>query len=352
MATCRYAESGFFIGPDRITSPCCGINRGQHTSTFTSIDQFNTDPNIVEIRKLSSEDRVFDHPACSKECLRREERNLPSMRMRGDKLISSGSTGRVKRLDISFGNTCNLDCVMCRPEFSSKWNVTLGSMPDDLRTEVDKNIIPNTVMSYEQIDEILHKQGSTLESVVIKGGEPLYDKRARYFIEKLSDINTDVNLNVTSNCTIINYDFLNKFKHVSITASIDGIFNMYEYIRGIDFNIVDKNIKELGKMDNINLGMQFTASKFNFHKVKDTLDYFINAGDITRFQVDMAGEPWITPCLWGEERFYEICSTTEYTANWKYKQPLVNGSTENAIKLHERYKEFWNKQRGMKWEDL
>ena len=193
-------------------------------------------------------------------CQKKEKpMGLTSMRKKGDILISPSSSNypfHIKRLDISFGNTCNLDCVMCRPDFSSKWNKVVETMPDDIKRGTEKKLVKNTTMTYDQIDTILDKVGKKLESIVIKGGEPLYDKKAQYFLNKLSDINPN-------------------------------------------------------------------------------------------FQVDYAFENYLSPFLLGKKNYIKIAQSNPYTKGWKYKKP-----SKQHYKLHENYKQFWNKHRGMDWDNI
>ena len=233
---CRYAESGFYIGADQVASPCCAMARGKYVFPYESIDQFLNQEIILDIRKANKNGTILEHPACGP-CAYREKYVGGSMRQRSSEYISKSNTDeyKLKRLDIAFSNTCNLDCVMCRPEFSSKWNASMKDMPNELKSGMGRTTVKNQSLSYEQIDEILDKVGNTLESVILKGGEPLYDKKSHYFLSKLAKINPNIDLNITSNCTVVDQDFLSKFKRVHICASIDGIYEIYEYIRGFDF---------------------------------------------------------------------------------------------------------------------
>ena len=350
MAKCRYAESGFYISPQQIASPCCSIwSDDNWTSPFESVDQFYTDPKILDIRKASIENRILDHPACIA-CAKKEKQQVRSMRTRGDKLISPNKPNykfQLKRLDISFGNTCNLDCAMCRPDYSSKWNKIIETMPDDVKTGTGKKLVKNSTMTYDQIDTILDKVGKTLESIVIKGGEPLYDKKAQYFLNKLADINPNVTLAITSNCTVINQDFLSKFKRLNITASIDGIFEIYEYIRGTNFATIESNLKKLSQMDNIGLGIAFTASVFNFHVLPQSINFWKDDIGIQKFQVDYVQEPWLAPFLVGKKDYKQISQSNPYTRSWRFIEPL-----KEHYELHEKFKQFWNKHRGMDWDNI
>ena len=346
MSTCRFAENGFYISPQQTVSPCCSIwSDVNWSSPFESVDQFFTNPKILDIRKASIENRILDHPACIV-CQTKENQQSRSMRTRGDRLISSSSSNHIKRLDISFGNTCNLDCVMCRPDFSSKWNKVVETMPDDIKRGTEKKLVKNTTMTYDQIDTILDKVGKKLESIVIKGGEPLYDKKAQYFLNKLSDINPNVELSITSNCTIINQEFLSKFKRLYITASVDGIFEIYEYIRGTNFSTITSNLQKLSQMDNVNVQIAFTASVFNFLILPQSINYWKNIG-IENFQVDYAQEKYLSPFLLGKKNYIKIAQSNPYTEGWKFKKPL-----KEHYELHENYKQFWNKHRGMDWDNI
>jgi len=346
---CRYAENGFFIAPNGVVSPCCSISTGEWTSELISVDQFHTESKILDIRRSSKENNILNHPAC-KNCLKKEKLGQRSMRKVAEKVISYTSlktTGdRLKRLDISFSNTCNLDCVMCRPEYSSKWIQLLEKMPDDLKIKTYRNNIKNHYLTYEQIDEIIDKVGKTLESVSIKGGEPLYDKRAIYFLKKLVDVNPYTKVSFTSNCTVIDFDLLSKFKDIHITASVDGIHEIYEYIRGTNFATVSSNIKKLSQMDNVSVKIAYTASVFNFEIFPQSVKYWENIG-IKNIGIDFVMEPWISPHLVGGKKFKRVQKQTHYLKNWKFLQ-----ISDKDYKLHEEYKQFWNSHRKMDWDSI
>jgi len=345
---CRYAESGFYIAAHQVASPCCSIDTGEYVFPYESIDQFLDQKILLDLREASKKGHILNHPACA-DCVYNERRSLTSTRHKGLKTISKSNPGehKLKRLDIAFGNTCNLDCVMCSPEFSSKYNAAMKDMPNELKSGMGRTTLKNHTLSYEKIDEILDKVGNTLESVILKGGEPLYDKKAQYFLNKLVDINPNVKLEIISNCTIINQEFLSKFKNITITASIDGIYEIYEYIRGFDFKILDNNIEKLIRMENVTVRIIVTVSKYNFAIVPQTIDYWKNKGGIEKVNLQMAREPWNTPFLVGEETFRKISKKRPPTKRWKWEMPRAN-----AHELHEIHKTFWNSRRGMDWDSI
>lgn len=345
---CRYAESGLYISANKRLSPCCAIFSHEDTIEFSNIKQ-EAEEYIQNFRKLSYKNSIENHPLCKK-CIDVESQGFTSQRLRGQRVISPNRKYQyqkiIKRLDISFSNTCNLDCVMCRPIYSSKWNNIAEKMPHSLQSGTGITSIKNKFMDYDTIDDIITKHGKTLESVAIKGGEVFYDKRAKYFLEKLADVNPDIKIDITTNATVLDFDLIKKFKKISLTCSVDGIHEIYEYIRGYDFKIIDDNLERLKKMENVSLWIAITVSYFNFHILPQTIKYFYQK-DIKNVQVDSVREPWISPSLYSKKQFKRICKESPIMLKWK-RQELPN----NTYEVHEDYKKFWNEHRNMDWDTI
>lgn len=336
---CNYPNSGLFISPMGSVSPCCAIIYGEK---FNSIEQFYSDDFFKSIRESNDKGKILDHPACIN-CKTNFEKSQTSQLDRSKKILPETNHIKIRRLDISFGNTCNLDCVMCTSYYSSKWNKVVEAMPKEIRRFKNEPGMYFS-MSYEQIDNIIESCGSSLESVIIKGGEPFYDKKTIYFLDKLSDINPNVRLNIVSNCTIINEDILKKFKNLYVVASVDGIFEIYEYVRGFNFSEVEENIDRILSYKK-GLVLNFTASAYNFAIWPKFYEYFKNKG--INSVIQFANEKYLTASHLGETIFQETVAKSPIKIN-----PTFQQLTEQDKNNFKTYTKFMNKWRDMKWEEI
>jgi hypothetical protein len=87
-------------------------------------------------------------------------------------------------------------------------------------------------------------------------------------------------LGITKGRTI--YDYWPHFRSIAVNVSLDGIHDVYNYIRGNgDFNQVEENIKEIKKIPNVSRVVgAFTAQAGNILQAAECIDYFINKMDI------------------------------------------------------------------------
>tara|TARA_B100001093_G_scaffold118873_1_gene111438 strand:+ start:2945 stop:3979 length:1035 start_codon:yes stop_codon:yes gene_type:complete len=337
---CNYPNSGLYISSMGNVSPCCAIIHG---ITFENVDQFYSNNFFTSIRENNNNNKILDHPAC-KTCKINLDNSQISQLDRSKKILKETSDVKIRRLDIAFSNTCNLDCVMCTNFYSSKWNKVIESMPEEIQKFTNKSTGMYFSMSYEQIDNIIESCGSSLESIIIKGGEPFYDKKTIYFLDKLSDINPNVRLSIVSNCTIINEDILKKFKNLYVVASVDGIFEIYEYVRGFNFSEVEENIDRIMSYKK-GLVLNFTASAYNFAIWPKFYKYFKNKG--INSVIQFANEKYLTASHLGETIFQETVAKSPIKIN-----PTFQQLTEQDKNNFKTYTKFMNKWRDMKWKEI
>ena len=178
---------------------------------------------------------------------------------------------------ISLGNTCNLKCVTCNPRNSiliSKDMAAIGIPMSDAYAQVvsannnyleDKlSIIKDSIQSNIDKFEVI--------KIELFGGEPLIMKETYSFLEWLREnlYSDKIELVVTTNGTVDPYRILkyaNDFKTMCIQISIDGIDDVFEYLRyGANFNNVVNNINIYNKYHVagiISLSMHYTLSWMN-----------------------------------------------------------------------------------------
>ena len=166
-------------------------------------------------------------------------------------------------IDIRFNNLCNLKCRMCGPDWSTSWAAELGIEQPLLYNDTWNKLLPHL---------------GELKKVYFAGGEPLMTPEHYDFLERLVDINTNIELLYTSNFSRLNLkdrhvlDYWPKFKKVSAIASIDHYEEYAAYVRsGSDYSTIIKNFKEIktAGFENVQPAITSVYSIFNATKLGD-----------------------------------------------------------------------------------
>lgn len=332
---CNYPDRGIFISPQGQVAPCGAVIKDR-LETFTSAEQIQTDEVFVRTKEYNEKDNILGCDFCF-HCSELEGMGVASMRQR--------NTENMKVfLSIAFSNTCNLDCVMCGSEYSSKWYSLYKN-----NKEVNKfygpdspgSILPHS-LSYEQVDEVL-KLIPSIEEVIIKGGEPLVDPKVLYFLEKIVDIKPNIIISMVSNLTVLNLKLLNKFKNLNLMVSIDGIGKVYEWIRGTDFGPVNENIMQFAKQGG-KVKVQPTLSAYNVEHMQELYDYYQDKNIRIQTTPIIDTKYFTNPNLIGYNRFTEAKAKYKFPFKMQWKKP-----EHRAVQMFERYTKIMNKHRGFDW---
>jgi len=179
-------------------------------------------------------------------------------------------------VDLKLGNTCNLQCVFCDPNSSSKvlaeWKrlgwakenapFTEGIMGPimELTNEPTDYQWVNRNNFWDNLDDI----SGNLQRMKFTGGEPMLNKKMFKLLEKLieQDRAKDITLQFTTNGTVINdriIKILNSFAEVEINFSCDGLEGTNSYIRyPLDHKKWLHNIQQFATLtnDTVKLNMQ------------------------------------------------------------------------------------------------
>lgn len=344
MTQCGYANKGLCVLPMGKIAPCCVINTGP-LEYFKGLDQFFEGQPFSSIRNANENNNVLASNWCSM-CKLHEDRGEISLRQRlvNNPIKDTSETIVPRLLDISFGNTCNLDCVMCSQDYSSKWASTHGKNPEVAELIGHPTGAKSSTLSYTQIDKIL-SISPNLERVIIKGGEPLYDKKALYFLEKLQVLNKNVTLNLVTNLTLLTdktLKILSNYKNINVIVSIDGMGDVYKWIRGYDWDIVDKNIQKCIDK-NIKTSIQFTITAFNIAQLEDTYKYYKQKG--LRANFIFANQPWVHYSNVGVDKLKNIVANVTAPVEIPIIEPE---DSERFI----QFTNIMNKQRDLVWDDI
>ena len=311
---CLHPFTGLATREDGAIKVCC---RSQPIGQI----QNNTLENIwngVEMREIRRQVMCGERPAVCKPCFDLEDQGVESLRQRHikDSVPESRSNLYPNALDnlhedytmpfefptieIKLNNLCNLKCRMCNPLDSTNWkdwdavvpfykkeNNYLVSTVEGLVKTPGQYIGPfddsnNWWISFEKL--LPH-----FRRVEFAGGEPLMDPQHYKILDMLKPYGANIELKYATNGTTLGiskgrtiHEYWPHFRSVAVNVSLDGIGDVYNYIRGnSDFNLVEKNIKEIQAMPNVSRVVgAFTAQAGNILQIAECIDYFINRMNI------------------------------------------------------------------------
>jgi len=199
-------------------------------------------------------------------------------------------------MEIKLNNLCNLKCRMCNPldstswkdwdqvtEFYKKENNYLIPTVDALVSKPGQYIGPfdnsdNWWTSFEKLLPYFRR-------VEFAGGEPLMDPYHYKILDMLAPYGKNIEIKYATNGTTLGikggrtiHDYWPKFKSVAVNVSIDGIHDVYEYIRGNGkFSEIEENIKVFKSFSNVSRVVgAFTVQANNIMQIDKVIDYFLN----------------------------------------------------------------------------
>ena len=188
-----------------------------------------------------------------------------------------GSKPVVRFLEYTVSNICNQMCVMCSGRCSTQWHNF-----DELFGHSKGSL---TRINDKAIDKI-KKLVPNLSLIYVKGGEPFADIKNMEILEYVAETNPNCHINMTSNIQAIskkNLDILKKLKNAKIYASIDGIHDVYNWIRGGDFDKMIENAKKIYYECGLQIQPSTTITVYNFFSLEKIIEYF-NDKPYVRYQ--------------------------------------------------------------------
>lgn len=278
-------------------SPCCNSIRPSNNFDPLKFKNKLNGENVDEIfysREMNelreSMLRGEKHSACDV-CWNRENNENPdSFRLRsGLGFEVNFSEPKLQKIDVTFGEECNLRCRMCTPKLSNslrkdykffhKNNLDVSGVEffDFKDNRFLKDNSENEVYYWKsngQWQSILSKLNE-LKSFMASGGEPLLSKS---FLEVLDKAPSNIHIDFHSNCTLFSKSIIEKlsrFDKVTLRASIDSVYENYEYIRyPMKWKILEKNINKIRKLNNVKIDINCVLSVLNCFDLHKLFEYF------------------------------------------------------------------------------
>jgi sulfatase maturation enzyme AslB (radical SAM superfamily) len=202
----------------------------------------------------------------------------------------------IPTMEIKLNNLCNLKCRMCHPMDSTSWNdwdqveefyakennfmVTL--IRDlDLKNKPYLDKFENNPNWWESFEKNLPH----FRRVEFAGGEPLMDPQHYKILDMLKPYAGNIEIKYATNLTTLGiskgrtvWDYWPQFKSIAVNVSLDGVGEVYNYIRGnADWDAVVENIKKIQTMPNISrIVGAFTVQVSNVLTIDKVMEVFLN----------------------------------------------------------------------------
>lgn len=256
---CKAIDHGVTIFPDGKIGPCCQI----------SADYLKPMDRIFDPERFADLRTEHTPPACEK-CSKNEHEGVRSYRQ----FFNSHETTKNQNivfLDIRNTNQCNLKCRYCGPHFSNQW-----------AKELD---IANPLQHTDLADLLENLLTDDLQLIYFTGGEPMISVDHWSILHKLiqSQRSRKIKLMYNTNLTVMKFkdvDFIDvwkEFAQVNLTASIDAIGDLFDWIRsGASWQAVEKNLDWIqhNQPSNLRLSVTCVISIMNVWNLTAFIRYF------------------------------------------------------------------------------
>jgi radical SAM protein with 4Fe4S-binding SPASM domain len=267
---CAFPWMGAAVRPDGTILPCCKFMHNKNFGNVNDIEDPRKSQSWLELRQKMLNGLEIDN--CHS-CYTEEKTGVKSLRQESLEYFIpiTQEVKRLRQLEVSFDNICNLACVMCSEEFSTKWQ----SEKIKHRNFVAKGI---TNHGFDYLSWDL----SQVEYLKIIGGEPMLSQEK--FIQLLEKFDLKkLHVMVATNATVLPNDTLKdmfeKCKRVSYKVSLDGVGAVNNWIRWPSkFESIETNVKRLNDWwkDSQVVDLQFhtTIGIYNIFSLNEIVEYY------------------------------------------------------------------------------
>ena len=260
-------------------------------------------------------------------------------------------------MEIKLNNLCNLKCRMCNPTDSTSWNdweqveefyqkennYLVGAVKElnlirkPYLDKFDDN--PNWWKSFEKLLPYFRR-------VEFAGGEPLMDPQHFKILDMLKPHGANIELKYATNGTTLGiskgrtiHEYWPHFRSVAVNVSIDGVGDVYNYIRGNgNFEEVERNVKEIQTISNVSRVVGAVAVQVSNVLILDKMiEHFLDNLGIV-FYTNMVNYPnvlsvQVLPATLKELAIKRLEAVKERVPNFKYvkENPILLGITLKQI---------------------
>jgi MoaA/NifB/PqqE/SkfB family radical SAM enzyme len=218
----------------------------------------------------------------------------------------------IPTMEVKLNNLCNLKCRMCNPTDSTSWNdwEQVEEFYDKENNYIADNVRKLNLVRKPYLDtfdnnpnwwESFEKNLPNFRRVEFAGGEPLMDPQHFKILDMLMPYAKDIEIKYATNGTTLGiskgrtiHEYWPNFRSVAVNVSIDGIGDVYNYIRGNgDWNAVVQNVQEIQKIPNVSRVVGAVAVQVSNVLILDKMiKYFLDDLGIV-FYTNMVNYPTV-----------------------------------------------------------
>lgn len=274
------------------------LNRQSWQEIWNSEHFKNARKTLLDGEKYPACQRCYSEEAVGIKSHRQMENYVAAKDLGEDyinELINSTDTdGNLEKnlitVDFRLGNTCNLQCVMCRPTDSSKWlsdsRILARELKSDIRWEwQDKSNINTSDFDWYKRSEFwesFFESADNIRHMILAGGEPMYIKEHRYLLSELVNRGFSKNITIRYHTNGIIYspevvELWKHFKHIELMISLDGHDWVNSYIRyPADWQVIADNLQKYDDTpDNISIQINCTVQALNIFWLPEFCEWLL-----------------------------------------------------------------------------
>ena len=300
--------------------PCCEAQETPLNNPGESaLESWNND-NYKELRRALAND---ERPERCAVCWHNEDSGIVSNRQQwehdnwntfADK-ISVNDDYSVNNppywVELKVSNFCNLKCIMCSTHSSYKRVADLDIISKYTKDGYETRLLRPTDL-FASLNE-WPELWDHVHTLQFTGGEPIINKEHYDLLEGIPpEAKKRIRLRYASNLSYIKfkkYDLIkiwNEFKHVNIKVSMDGIGDVYNYIRQDgNWDTVYANMMALNDEPGIDVAAGITVQAHNIYQMPEFFQFWKESPvDLKFITANILQTPnYLSPAIWqGEYR--------------------------------------------------
>ena len=300
--------------------PCCEAQEiPLNNPGESALESWNND-NYKELRRALAND---ERPERCAVCWHNEDSGIVSNRQQwehdnwntfADK-ISVNDDYSVNNppywVELKVSNFCNLKCIMCSTHSSYKRVADLDILKKYQADGYETRLLRPTDL-FASLNE-WPELWDHVHTLQFTGGEPIINKEHYDLLEGIPpEAKKRIRLRYASNLSYIKfkkYDLIkiwNEFKHVNIKVSMDGVGDVYNYIRQDgDWDTVYANMMALNNEPGIDVAAGITVQAHNIYQMPEFFQFWKDSPvDLKFITANILQTPkYLSPAIWqGEYR--------------------------------------------------
>lgn len=306
--------------------PCCEAQEVALNNPGESALESWNNVNYRELRRALANN---ERPERCNVCWHNEDSGIVSNRLQWENdnweefsdLISVNDDFSVNNkpiwVELKVSNFCNLKCIMCSTHSSYKRTQDLDIIKKYTKDGYETRLLRPTDL-FASLNE-WPELWDSVHTLQFTGGEPIINKEHYDLLEGIPQhLKSKIRLRYASNLSYIKfkkYDLVkiwSEFKHVNIKVSMDGIGDVYNYIRQDgDWDTVYENMCVLNDIDGIDVAAGITVQAHNIYQMPEFYDFWrASPVDLKFITANILQTPnYLSPAVWQGEYREKIIST-------------------------------------------